>query len=361
SLVGMLMLPARFLSWGVGMYQRASAAGERTFYILDAAEAVTNPDVPVEVTEMKGAVDFDNVYFSYRDDNFILHDVSLSVKPGQVVALLGGTGSGKTSLVNLIPRFYDVDSNGTITYQGNAHSVRSNGKVKIGDDEFTVKGDYVEIDGVMLEVKPPGTVCIDGIDVRLYAINDLRKRIGMVHQDPFLFSATIRENIAFGKPDATLEEVQDAAKAAMIHDFIMTLEEKYDSEIGERGVTLSGGQKQRIAIARALLADPRILILDDSTSSVDAKTEMLIQKALENLMKDRTTFIITHRLSTVRNADLIVMMERGRIVEMGSHEDLIKGEGFYSGIHQTLVEMEMAAAIQDGSPTEVEISGDGSP
>jgi ATP-binding cassette subfamily B protein len=361
SLVGMLMLPARFLSWGVGMYQRASAAGERTFYILDSAEAVINQEVPVEVTEFMGAVDFDNVYFSYGGGNFILRDVSLSVKPGQIVALLGGTGSGKTSLVNLIPRFYDVDSSSTVTYQDTTHSVSNDGKVKISDDEVTIEEDHVVIDGERIDAKPPGIVCIDGIDVRLYAINDLRKRVGMVHQDPFLFSATIRENIAFGRPEATLEEVQDAAKAAMIHDFIMTLEEGYDSEIGERGVTLSGGQKQRIAIARALLADPRILILDDSTSSVDAKTEMLIQKALENLMKDRTTFIITHRLSTVRNADLIVMMERGKIVEMGSHEELIKAEGLYSGIHQTLVEMEMAASLADGSPAEVRVRGGDSP
>jgi ATP-binding cassette subfamily B protein len=361
SLVGMLMLPARFLSWGVGMYQRASAAGERTFYILDAAEVVTNPEVPVEVPDLKGAVDFDNVFFSYRGGNFILRDVSLSVKPGQIVALLGGTGSGKTSLVNLIPRFYDVDTSGTVTYQGTTHSIGYQGKVRIGTDEFTVRDDHVEIDGEKVNVRPPGTVCVDGIDVRLYAINDLRKRVGMVHQDPFLFSASIKDNIAFGRPDALLEEVQDAAKAAMIHDFIMTLEEGYDSEIGERGVTLSGGQKQRIAIARALLADPRILILDDSTSSVDAKTEMLIQKALENLMKGRTTFIITHRLSTVRNADLIVMMERGQIIEMGSHEELVKADGLYSGIHQTLIEMEMAASIPDTSSAEVKASGGDSP
>jgi ATP-binding cassette subfamily B protein len=361
SLVGMLMLPARFLSWGVGMHQRASAAGERTFYILDAAEAITDPEVPVEVTEFMGAVDFDNVYFSYGGGNFILRDISLSIKPGQIVALLGGTGSGKTSLVNLIPRFYDADSNGTVTHNGVTYAVSSEGKVKIGDDEFIAKEDHVEIDGEKLPVKSPGTICIDGIDIRLYSINDLRKRIGMVHQDPFLFSATIKENISFGRPDATLEEIQEAAKAAMIHDFIVSLEEGYDSEIGERGVTLSGGQKQRIAIARALLADPRILVLDDSTSSVDARTEMLIQKALENLMKNRTTFIITHRLSTVRNADLIVMMERGQIVEMGSHEDLIRTGGFYSGIHQTLIEMEMAASIEDGAPSEVSVHGGGSP
>ena len=357
SLVGMLMLPARFLSWGVGMYQRASASGERTFYILDAAEAVTNPENPVEVPEFTGAVDFDNVYFSYTGDNFILRNVSLSVKPGQIVALLGGTGSGKTSFVNLIPRFYDVDSSSTVTYQGKTYGVSSKGIVKIGDNDFRVEGDRVMIEGEQVKVEPPGTICINGIDVRLYAIDNLRRQIGMVHQDPFLFSATIRDNIAFGRPDATLEEVEEAAKAAMIHDFIMTLEEGYDSEIGERGVTLSGGQKQRIAIARALLANPRILILDDSTSSVDAKTEMLIQKALENLMKNRTTFIITHRLSTVRNADLIVMMEHGQIVEMGSHEKLIATGGLYAGIHQTLTEMEMAAYIDDDTSAEVSVRG----
>ena len=361
SLVGMLMMPARFLSWGVGMYQRASASGERTFYILDAAEAVTNPENPIEVSDFAGAVDLDNVYFSYTGDNFILRDISMSVKPGQIVALLGGTGSGKTSLVNLIPRFYDVDTNSTVTYKGKTFSVTSKGTVKIGENKYSIDGNYVEIEGERVKVEAPGTVCVNGIDVRLYAIEDLRKRIGIVHQDPFLFSATIRENISFGRPEATLEEVQDAAKAAMIHDFIMTLEEGYDAEIGERGVTVSGGQKQRLAIARALLADPSILILDDSTSSVDAKTEMLIQKALENLMKDRTTFIITHRLSTVRNADLIVMLERGQIVEMGSHQELVAAGGLYSGIHQTLTEMELAALVSDDSGAEVSIRGGDSP
>lgn len=361
SLVGMLMMPARFLSWGVGMYQRASASGERTFYILDAAEAVTNPENPVEVSDFAGAVDFDNVYFSYTGDNFILRNISMSVKPGQIVALLGGTGSGKTSLINLIPRFYDVDTNSTVTYQGKTYSLTDKGSVKIGENKYTIDGNHIEIEGERVKVEAPGTVCVNGIDVRLYSIEDLRRRIGIVHQDPFLFSATIRENISFGRPEATLEEVQDAAKAAMIHDFIMTLEEGYDAEIGERGVTVSGGQKQRMAIARALLADPSILILDDSTSSVDAKTEMLIQKALENLMKDRTTFIITHRLSTVRNADLIVMLERGQIVEMGSHQELVTAGGLYSGIHQTLTEMELAAVISDDSGAKVSIRGGDSP
>jgi ABC-type multidrug transport system fused ATPase/permease subunit len=233
--------------------------------------------------------------------------------------------------------------------------------VKIGENKYTIDGNHIEIEDERVKVEAPGTVCVNGIDVRLYSIEDLRRRIGIVHQDPFLFSATIRENISFGRPEATLEEVQDAAKAAMIHDFIMTLEEGYDAEIGERGVTVSGGQKQRMAIARALLADPSILILDDSTSSVDAKTEMLIQKALENLMKDRTTFIITHRLSTVRNADLIVMLERGQIVEMGSHQELVTAGGLYSGIHQTLTEMELAAVISDDSGAKVSIRGGDSP
>lgn len=354
SLIGMLMMPARFLSWGVGMYQRASAAGERAFFILDAEDAVMDPEDPVDSSNFKGAVDFDNVFFSYGGGNYILRDVTLNIKPGQIVALLGGTGSGKTSFVNLIPRFYDADTNSTLTFRNKAYSV-TKGKVKIGDDEYTVEDGSVEIEGENMKVEPPGTICIDGIDIRLYALDDLRKRIGMVHQDPFLFSATIKENIAFAKPEASLEEVEDAAKAAMIHDFIMTLEEGYDSDIGERGVTLSGGQKQRIAIARALLADPRILILDDSTSSVDAKTEMLIQKALENLMKNRTTFIITHRLSTVRNADLIVMMERGQIVEKGSHEELIAKDGLYLGIHQTLTEMELAAYVEDDTASEMTV------
>jgi ABC-type multidrug transport system fused ATPase/permease subunit len=352
SLVGMLMLPARFLSWGVGMYERAAAAGDRTFYILDAVEEVMEPENPVEVPDFAGAVDFDNVHFSYRGNKEILRDISLHVKPGQVVALLGGTGSGKTSLVNLIPRFYDVDSNYTVKYNGEIRRINEDGYVTIDGSKCKMTNGQVEIDGQSIKVQAPGTLCIDGVDVRLYSLSDLRKRIGIVHQDPFLFSASLRDNIAFGRPEASLEEVIEAAKAAMIHDFIVALEQGYDSEVGERGVTLSGGQKQRIAIARALLANPKILILDDSTSSVDARTEMLIQQALENLMKDRTTFVITHRLSTVRNADLIVMMERGQIVEMGSHDSLIAEEGLYHNIHQTLTEMELAASIAEGEPPE---------
>jgi len=345
SLIGMLVLPARFLSWGVGMYQRASASGERTFYILDAKEEVMNPEDPVNIIDFQGEIDFNNISFSYGGEGYILRDIDLHVKPGQIVALLGGTGSGKTSLVNLIPRFYDVDSNGKVEYNGRAYKVSKDKTVNINGNAYKIQNGYVEIEGQHVEVDPPGQILVDGIDIRLYALNDLRKHIGMVHQDPFLFSATLRENIAFGRPEASEEEVISAAKTAMIHDYIITLEKGYDSEVGERGVTLSGGQKQRIAIARALLADPRILILDDSTSSVDAKTEMLIQKALENLMKGRTIFIITHRLSTVRNADLIVIMERGKIVEKGSHDELMAMEKQYHNIHQTLTEMELAASV----------------
>ncbi|MHA2003740.1 MAG: ABC transporter ATP-binding protein, partial [Candidatus Thorarchaeota archaeon] len=347
-LVGMLILPARFLAWGVGMYQRASAAGERTFYILDHRDDIMNPETPVELDKIEGRVDFDDVFFSYRGGNYILRDVDLHIEPGQVVALLGGTGSGKTSLINLIPRFYDVDDHGTVSYHGRPYLASHKGTVKIGEQTLRIDQDSVKIEGESHPVKPPGRVRVDGIDVRQMRIDQLRKSIGMVHQDPFLFSASIRENISFGRPEASLEEVEAAAKAAMIHDFVMTLDKGYDAEIGERGVTLSGGQKQRIAIARALLANPRILILDDSTSSVDARTEMMIQRALENLMVGRTTFIITHRLSTIRNADLIVMMERGRIVEMGSHEELLALRGLYANIHGTLTEMEAAAPALEG-------------
>ncbi len=347
TLVGMLILPARFLSWGVGMYQRASAAGERTFYILDHRDKLLNPENPVQIQELKGEVEFNGVNFSYGGNKYILKNIKLKVEPGQVVALLGGTGSGKTSLVNLIPRFYDVDTDGTIEYQGNLYRVDNKGKVRIHEAEYSVKDNHVEIDGNLYEVNPSGLLQIDGFDVRFFDLDKLRKSVGMVHQDPFLFSATIRENIAFAKPDASLEEIQNAAKAAMIHDFIVTLDEGYDSIIGERGVTLSGGQKQRIAIARALLSDPKILVLDDSVSSVDARTAAKINQALENLMKGRTTFIITHRLSAVRNADLIVMMESGRIIEVGSHSELLAMEGIYHGVYNTLAEMDTLATERE--------------
>lgn len=349
ALVANLLLPARFITWGTGMYQRASAAAERTFYILDHRDELLDPENPLEITEFNGRVEFQNVYFSYRDNNYILRGVSLIAEPGQVIALLGGTGSGKTSLMNLIPRFYDADIRRNLTFQGRTYPISRKRYVTIEGTDFPINEDVVEIDGVEHEIVTPGPILLDGFDIRQYHIEEIRKQIGMVHQDPFLFSDTIRNNIAFAKPEASIEEVERAAKAANIHDFIATLDEGYDTVIGERGVTLSGGQRQRVAIARAILANPRILILDDSTSSVDAKTEMRIQNALENLMEGRTTFIITHRLSTIRKADLIVIMERGRIIEMGSHEELLESGGIYTDIHATLTEMELAAPTTTSS------------
>jgi ATP-binding cassette subfamily B protein len=234
-------------------------------------------------------VKFKNVSFHYDGDTaHALTDINLEVEPNQLVALIGPTGSGKTSLVNLIPRFYDVSQ---------------------------------------------GAVWVDGMDVRSVELVSLRKQVGIVLQTSLLFSVTIRENIAYGRPDAREEEILSAARAAQANDFILDLPNGYETVVGERGVTLSGGQRQRVAIARALLMDPRILILDDSTSSVDMVTERLIQKALDRLMEGRTTFVIAHRLSTVRRADLILVMDQGRIVESGTHAELLAQNGMYREIY----------------------------
>jgi len=231
--------------------------------------------------------------------------VTFSVQPGQIVALVGPTGSGKSTICNLIPRFYDPSE---------------------------------------------GTVYIDEIDIRTVTIESLRRQIGIVLQESLLFGTTVRENISFGRPDATQEEVERAAKAAAAHDFIMQFPKGYDTEVGERGLTLSGGQRQRIAIARALLLDPSILILDDATSSVDTETEQKIQMALSNLMRGRTSFIIAQRASTVRNADLILVVDKGRIVARGRHQDLIRESGIYADIYyrQLRSEKDMVIAAEMG-------------
>ncbi len=285
----MLAAPAQQLTHLVNAAGEASAGAKRVLEVLDTAPEIESPAGAVELPVLQGAVEFREVGLKYLDEKKdSLSGINLRVQPNQLIALMGATGSGKTSLVNLIPRFYDVSS---------------------------------------------GVVLVDGVDVRQAELTSLRRQIGIVLQTSLLFSDTVRANIAYGRPDATEEEIFAAARAAQAHDFITGFAEGYNTLVGERGVTLSGGQRQRIAIARALLLNPRILILDDSTSSVDTQTEALIQQALDTLMEGRTTFVIAHRLSTVRRADLIVVMDKGRIVETGTHADLLALGGLYKQIH----------------------------
>jgi len=281
--------PARQLVMLVNTAGEASAGIIRIFEVLEEKPEIASPPNAVELPELTGKVEFRDVCFRYQGETTIaLEDINLKVEPNQVIALIGPTGSGKTSLMNLIPRFYEVSE---------------------------------------------GAILVDGHDIREVDLKSLRQQIGIVLQTSLLFSATIRENIAYGLPDSDMEDIMNAAKAAQAHEFIMEMTDGYDTEIGERGVTLSGGQRQRIAIARALLLDPRILILDDSTSSVDTQTERLIQKALNQLMEGRTTFIIAQRLSSVRRADLILVLDSGRIVEQGTHNELLAREGLYQEIY----------------------------
>ncbi len=289
SYVLMLSGPAQQLSWLVNSAGETSAGLQRTFEVLDTSPEIRSDPAAVALPTLRGEVRFENVSFRYKGENaHALHDIDITVQPNQVVALVGPTGSGKSSLINLIPRFYDVSK---------------------------------------------GQVLIDGHDVRRLNLKILRSQIGIVLQTSLLFSATIRENIAYGRPDATLEQVIAAAKAAQAHDFIVEMQNGYDTKVGERGITLSGGQRQRVAIARAILMDPRILILDDSTSSVDTQTEHLIQEALGHLMQGRTTFVIAQRLSTVRRADIILVLDKGRIVQHGTHNDLLQVPGMYRQIY----------------------------
>jgi ATP-binding cassette, subfamily B, multidrug efflux pump len=283
SLIWALNNPMRMAGWLINDVQRFIASAEKVEDLLNTQPEITNEATRANIRQMNGVVEFNHVYFSYGDEQ-VLSDISYKVLPGQTVGIIGPTGAGKSTLVNLLSRFYDT----------------TNGEVKV-----------------------------DGINVKDWDIPKLRDSMAMVMQDIFLFSDTIEGNIAYGNPDATLEMVQSAAKMAEAHDFIINLPDGYDTIIGERGVGLSGGQRQRIALARALLKNPSILVLDDTTSAVDMETELRIQRTLKSLLKEKTCFIIAHRISSVKEADLILVMENGNIIERGKHKELLAKKGYY--------------------------------
>ncbi|QWG63829.1 ABC transporter ATP-binding protein [Bacillus mycoides] len=273
--------------------QSTAAAAERVFEFLEEEEEVPEAENPVKLQKVQGEVNFQDVQFGYNPDKIIINNFSANIKPGQKVAIVGPTGAGKTTIVKLLMRFYDINS---------------------------------------------GAICIDGHDIKDFTREDLRSMFGMVLQDTWLFNGSIMENIRYGRLDATDEEVIEAAKAAHVHNFVKTLPNKYQMELNEEASNVSQGQKQLLTIARALIADPKILILDEATSSIDTRTEVLIQKAMENLMEGRTSFIIAHRLSTIRDADLILVMKDGDIVEQGNHEELLKADGFYASLYNSQFE-----------------------
>jgi len=300
--LGMLVTPLRSLGMWIGQAQRATASGERIFQVLDEPEEVADAAHAGELPPGDGAIRFENVSFEYLAGRPVLRDVDLDIPAGRTVALIGHTGSGKTTLTSLVPRFYDVTS---------------------------------------------GRVTVDGVDVRDVTLTSLRHEIGVISQDPFLFSATVRENIAFGRGELSDEEVEQFARAAQAHEFVERLPQRYETVIGERGITLSGGQRQRIAIARALAVDPRVLILDDATASVDATTEAHIRVGLRAAMKGRTTLIIAHRLSTIALADEIVVLDEGRVAARGPHRELLETSPVYREIHDHgLLERRFTDAIE---------------
>ena len=288
-LLTMLVAPLRMLGTWIGQAQRATASGERFFQVIDEPEEVADRPAAADLPAGPGRVSFAGVDFAYEPGRLVLEQIDLEIEPGTTVALIGASGSGKTTLASLVPRFYDVGA---------------------------------------------GRVLVDGVDVRDVTRRSLRREIGVISQDPFLFSATVRENIAFGVPEVAPGLVEAAARAAQAHTFVEQLPDGYDTIIGERGVTLSGGQRQRLAIARALVIDPRILILDDATASVDATTEALIRAGLTEAMRGRTTIVIAHRLSTIALADIVVVLEHGRIVARGTQAELLETNAVYREIHE---------------------------
>ena len=290
--------PLRRLTEVDNIFQQAIAAGERIFELLDETPNIQSEPDAVVLDEIEGRISFEHVNFRYEDkeeeEDRVLRDVTFDMEPGEVVALVGPSGAGKTSIARLLCRYYDPND---------------------------------------------GRVLVDGHDIREVDLYSLRQHVAVVLQDTFLFNSTVRDNLRYGNPDATQAQLEHAAKAAYAHDFITEMPDGYSTEIGERGVKLSGGQKQRLALARAIVTDPRILILDEATSSVDAEAEYLIQKALEEVMKGRTSLVIAHRLSTIRNADKIIALEGGRIREVGDHEELLAKEGLYSHLYRRQLEL----------------------
>ncbi len=283
----MLIMPMRMLGWVINVMEQAVTSGQRVFDVLDTGSIVVDKEDPYDPEEMQGHVTFEGVSLHYKDQQ-ALFDINIDAPSGKTVAIMGTTGSGKTSIINALNRFYDVSR---------------------------------------------GRVLVDGVDVRDWKLETLRENIGIIMQEVFLFSATIEENIMYGNPDATKEEIIRAAKIADAHDFIMEMPQGYDTIVGERGMGLSGGQKQRIAIARAIIKNPKILIMDDCTSAVDMETEFKIQQALNEVMQGRTTFIVAHRISSVKDADEIILLDNGRIVERGTHHELLNQRGEYYKIY----------------------------
>jgi ATP-binding cassette subfamily B protein len=299
--LGMFYAPLQSLSWLINWASRSLTAAERLFEILDTPPETDEPDA-IPMPRIEGKVEFRNVVFGYEKHRPVLKGISFVVEPGEMVGLVGHSGAGKTTTINLLCRFYDVDE---------------------------------------------GEILIDGIDIRKIRRSDLRRQIGLVPQDTFLFSGTIAENIAFAKPDATKEEIIRAAKIANAHDFIVTQKpDSYDTQVGERGQALSSGERQRIAIARALLPDPRIIILDEATSQVDVETERQIQEAIERLVKGRTTFAIAHRLATLRSANKLIVLKEGQIAEIGTHDELMQKQGEFYRLVQTYKEVVKLRAVQ---------------
>ena len=304
--MGVLAMPVRMIGWLVNTFSRAASAGQRIFEVLDAESPVKERPGAKGMGRARGHVRFDGVSQSYDSGAPTIRGIDFEARPGQMVAILGAPGSGKSTLVHLVPRFYDVSG---------------------------------------------GRITIDGIDIRDVTLASLRRNVGIVLQDVFVFAASLRDNIAYGVDNAPLDAVVRAAKVAQLHDFAESHPDGYDTWVGERGITLSGGQRQRLAIARTILLDPPILILDDSTSSVDMGTERLIQQALAEVVKGRTTFVIAHRLSTIRKADLILVMDQSEIVERGTHQELLARDGYYRHIHDLQLSPDQRDQAKDVATT----------